>query len=86
MNNTTDKDLANNEVISWPYLGKITEGLEKISVKVILEICALLGYYAASCGNFFTDVSGKHIGLSRKVGKQLPHEKSSDVIKIASEA
>jgi hypothetical protein len=26
------------------------------------EICSLLGYYAASCGNSFTDVSGQRIG------------------------
>ena len=24
--------------------------------------CTLLGYYAASCGNFFTDVSGQPVG------------------------
>jgi hypothetical protein len=26
------------------------------------EVCALLRYYAASCGNFFKDVWGQHIG------------------------
>ena len=42
------------------------------------EICALLGYYAASCGNCFPlglltreDGTGN---LSRNVGKQLPHD------------
>jgi hypothetical protein len=29
------------------------------------EICALLGYYAASCGNIFIDVSGQCMGPLR---------------------
>jgi hypothetical protein len=32
-----------------------------------IKICALLGYYEASCANF-SDVSGQ------RVGKQLPHD------------
>jgi hypothetical protein len=49
------------------------------------EICALLGYYVASCDKMFTDVSEQRIGpiftgqdgtdtLSRNVSKQLPHD------------
>jgi hypothetical protein len=48
------------------------------------EICALLGYYAASCGNclptFRSHLHGSRARedgtdtLSRNVGKQLPHE------------
>jgi hypothetical protein len=33
----------------------------------VAENCALLGYYTASSGNFFTDVSGQRIGSIRRV-------------------
>jgi hypothetical protein len=49
------------------------------------EICALLGYYAASCDNCLPtfDVSGQRIGPIF-TGKEP--QKSADVINIATEA
>jgi hypothetical protein len=44
-----------------------------------VEICALLGYYAASCGNFFTLFT---VITRRRVISQ----KSADLINIAAEA
>jgi hypothetical protein len=38
-----------------------------LKITFFCEKCVILGFYAASCGNFLTDVSVKYYGLIPKI-------------------
>jgi hypothetical protein len=48
--------------VAWTFRIYGREGKVLPKTYEVSENCALLRYYAASCGEFLTDVSGQHIG------------------------